>query len=80
MLESPLFLKSVVDEVFNEIEDIYKRALAIDRATKQPKNCNDQICKLHKDYDSALKDYDPNKKPQPRVQIFLDNLDKMCMQ
>ena len=31
-------VKSIIDQVFTEMEDIYKRALAIERSTKQSKN------------------------------------------
>ena len=42
-------VKSIIDQVFAEMEDIYKRGLAIERSTKHHKNCKDQIYKLFQD-------------------------------
>ena len=72
-------IKSIAEQVFHEMEDIYKRAFAIERSTKQGKNCIEQICKLHEDYRNSTRNYNPTKKQQqPKVQLFLENLHKMC--
>ena len=72
-------IKSIAEQVFHEMEDIYKRAFAIERSTKQGKNCIEQICKLHEDYRNSTRSYNPTKKQQtPKVQLFLENLHKMC--
>ena len=72
-------IKSIAEQVFHEMEDIYKRAFAIERSTKQGKNCIEQICKLHEDYRNSTRNYNPTKKQQqPKVQLFLENLRKMC--
>ena len=71
-------IASIVDQVFTEMKDIYSRGLAIERPTKHEKNCKEQLCKLHKDFRLARTNFKPNKKQYPKVQLFLDNLPKMC--
>ena len=57
------------------MENIYIKALAIEKSTKQPSFCKAQICKLYEDFRLAQKNY---KKDRQQQQKFLDNLDKMC--
>ena len=71
-------IASIVDQVFTEMKDIYSRGLAIERPTKHEKNCKEQLCKLHKEFRLARTNFKPNKKQYPKVQLFLDNLCKMC--
>ena len=71
--------KSIADQVFKEMEVIYKKALAIERSTKKDFICVKQIEKLHEQFSNTTINYNPTKtQQQPKVQLFLDNLHKMC--
>ena len=71
-------VKSIIDQVFTEMEDIYKRALAIERSTKQSKNCKDQIFNLFEDFNLTKKHFKANRKQSPKDKLFLENLHKLC--
>ena len=77
-MSTKISIESIVDQVFNELKDIYSRALAIERPTKKMENCKKHLCNLHKDFRFARSNFKPNKKQYPKVQLFLDNLSKMC--
>ena len=59
------------------MEDIYKRALAIERSTKQSKYCKDQIFNLFEDFNLTKKHFKSNRKQSPKEKLFLENLHKM---
>ena len=71
-------VKSIIDQVFAEMEDIYKRGLAIERSTKQPKNCKDQIYKLFQEFNLTRDHFKANRKQSPKDKLFLENLHKLC--
>ena len=71
-------INSIADQIFKEMENIYIKALAIEKSTKQPSFCKAQICKLYEDFRYAQKNYKKDRPQQQKVQLFLDNLDKMC--
>ena len=71
-------VKSIIDEVFTEMEDIYKRALAIERSTKKDISCKDQIFNLFEDFKVTKKHLKANRKQSPKDKLFLENLHKLC--
>ena len=72
-------ISSIADQVFTEMEDIYRRALAIERPTKQAKNCKAQMCKLHDEFKLARANYNHNPSNiQSKVQAFIDKLPQIC--
>ena len=71
-------LKSKFDFVFNEMEDIYKKALAIQRSTKQKLHCIDQFSILYQDFKVTACHFKQNRKQSPKDKFFLENLHKLC--
>ena len=69
-------IKSISEDIFLEIEPIYKKAFALPKSTMSKVSCVATFTKLHNNYKTILKH--TNRKLSAKDLEFIKDLDKLC--